>query len=643
MRKDLRRVLALIAPERTRYALGLFSLWVVNASATLAPVFLAVGVEITAADHRNTSPETPPLLSLLGLQTSSFSLSSSLLLFLSLHLLANAARYPMLMYVAVPSQKIVQSLRNTLVQKLLSLPRSFYDTAKSGDIMSRATSDVLAIRMMLGPGILIGIDTIFIVSMVLSVLFIMSWKLTLITLIPLPIIGYITNKLSHAEYNRHEAVQEDLSNLTEFTRERFAGIRIIQGYARAASERAHFAARSHQHMLKNLGLARVRSVFDPTLDLMLGASTILVIIFGGLDTLRGELAIGSFLSFLFLVGYLAGPMVGFGWSVSLFQRGRASLKRIDELLSEPSDITDPIAPEPPPKTTPTLRIQHLSFAFSSSSESKILKDINLSLPPGQTLGIVGPVGSGKSTLVNLLARLYNPPPNTILLDNTDILSLSLNDLRSIVVLAPQDTFLFSDSIERNILLASPQDAPSTQTSNLPTKADMLASHFASLAQLDLDIMSMPDSYKTLLGERGVNLSGGQRQRLAIARALASNPKILILDDCLSAVDAKTEEGILNNLRALFNANNAEQNRSGIIVSHRVCAVQACDQIIVLRDGQITEHGTHHQLLSLGGYYAQLAAAQSSLDASLHQNVEHEIPHLIDPQAPVSKTPSLSLQ
>jgi len=597
--QDIPRMLAPLRPQALNYVLGLLSLLIVNMSDVLAPLFLAVAVDIVAADLAGTVVRTPAILGFFGVDGSSLTMTGAVLTYLGLSFTANVFRYPMMMRIAAPSHQVAQGVRNRLVDHLLRLSRGFYDRASSGDLMSRATADVNAVRMFYGPGIMVLMDTIFLVVLVLVSMFVMSWQLTLVTMIPLPLIAIITNKLSHAEYVRYNEVQQDLSGLTERARESFAGISIIQGYAREDYDRARFNAASEVHLTKNLALARVVSLFEPSLDLMLGVSTALVLVYGCFQVIDNDITLGTFVAFLFLVRHLSGPMIGFGWAVSLLQRGRASFERLTSLMREPITIAD--RPGAVDVDGPGhLRIQGLTFAYDAALRDEahpnagepVLRDIDIDLPPGRSLGVIGPVGSGKTTLINLLARLYEPPAGTIQLDEHDVRALTLDALRRRIVIAPQDTFLFSDTVARNIDLSS------------PTPDDAHVAHLARLAHLSGEIDAMPAGFATILGPRGVNLSGGQRQRLAIARALGTSPSVLVLDDCLSAVDSRTEDAILSNLRTVLDG------RSGIIISHRVAAVRACDEIIILQDGRITERGSHQALLGLGGYYAEIAREQS---------------------------------
>lgn len=629
LRGDLRRVSELLRPEAARYALGMLSLTVVNVTDVVAPLFLAVAVDLTVASLGGAAVETPGLLRTLGVNAAEMTIFGAAVAYLGLHVMTNAARYPMLMFTAVPSHAIGQHIRNALTQHFLRLSRPFYDRARSGDLMSLATNDVHAARMMLGPGILVGGDALLVIAAVIVVLLTLSWELTLVAMAPLPFIGIVTNVLSHAEYKRFEAVQEDLASLTERARESYAGIRIIQGFAREAFDRGRFEGYSRTHFEKNLALAKVRALFGPTLDLMFGSSTALVLLFGGRMVVNDTLSIGTFLAFLFLVRYLSGPMIGFGWAVSLLQRGRASLRRIDAQLSEPVEIFDapgardargvgalevrnltfayagpaPVIGAEGPETGDGAKLASSDGAAAASNATKdtvaplpALRDVSFSLSAGKTLGLIGPVGSGKSTLARLLVRLYEPPAGSVFVDGDDVRELTLGSLRETIVLAPQDTFLFSDTVARNIAMAGDIQADA-------------APEYAKLAHLHGELLELSEGYETMLGERGVNLSGGQRQRLAIARTIAADPRVMVLDDCLSAVDAKTEEAILGTLRKVF------EGRTGIIISHRVCAVQDCDEILVLEGGQVTERGAHAELLAAGGYYARIAAEQGREDAT----------------------------
>ncbi len=589
---DLRRLLSLLRPEAWQYAFGLFALLVVNLCEVVGPLFLAIAVDRIGAGVAAHAAAAPGLLQWLGLRPAGLTLASAIAAYVGVQVVSNVFRYPMLMRTSIPSHRIGQTLRNRITGHLLRLSRPFYDRSKSGDLMSLATSDVAAVRMFFGPGVLLLVDTVSLMVFVIATMLSLSPRLTLAALLPLPLIALITNLFSHAEFDRFAAVQDDLAGLTERARESYAGIRILQGYAREGEYRRRFAEASRRHLGLNLRLARINALFDPSLDLMLGLSSVLVLVFGGTQIASGAMSVGTFVAFLFLVGNLSGPMVGFGWSVSLLQRARASLRRIEGLLHEPVEIAD--APGARPAAGPGhLAVDALTFAYGNAAPA--LADVSFDLPPGRRLGVIGPVGSGKTTLVSLLVRLYDPPPGTVRLDGVDVRGLTLDSLRRAVVLAPQDTFLFGDTVARNVLLAEESKGHDPRA-------------LAALAQVAGEVEALPQGYDTLLGERGVNLSGGQRQRLAIARALGADPRVLVLDDCLSAVDARTEGAILENLERAF------AGRSGIVVSHRVRAVRGCDEILVLTGGRVVARGTHDELLAQGGYYAEIALAQEQEDA-----------------------------
>jgi ATP-binding cassette subfamily B protein len=600
--------------------LGLSALSLVNLSNVLAPLLLAIAIDIIAVSATGGELRPPLLLGYLGVELEGMSFGAALIGFFALHGLANVLRYPMVMAIAMPSYRVSQDLRNALVGRLLALPRSFYDRARSGELMSRATADINAVRMMFGPGVMIAIDTAQLITMVLVLMFALDWQLTLVTLLPLPIIAWVTQRLSGAEYRRFEAVQGDIGKLAERARESYGAIRIIQGFAREDDELRRFIQSSQSLLNKNLRLARVDSVFEPTLGLMLGLSMAALVVFGAMGIAEGQTSLGTFVAFLFLVGHLSGPMVGVGWAVTLLQRGRASLHRIDELLHKPTREGQNGSEATPTVTSTTmlvegearaevkgeLRVRGLRFRYPGTEAEQGGFELcidDLLVPAGSSLGIMGGVGSGKSTLLRLFARLYEAPPGTLFIDGVSLDDWPLAQLRRVLQLVPQDPNFFSDSVARNIILGVS-----------PSRATVEGVHRAARAALlDDDVRGFPEGYETLLGERGVDLSGGQRQRLAVARVLAllrsgeaETLRVLLLDDASSALDGVTEDALLRSLETEL------RGCTRVIVSHRVKAVANCAQLIVLREGRVVEQGSHAELLAKGGEYAAVAAQQLTL-------------------------------
>jgi ATP-binding cassette subfamily B protein len=436
------------------------------------------------------------------------------------------------------------------------------------------------------------VDTTIRALLVAPVMISISARLTLLALLPLGGLPIAMVSLGLIIHHRSQRIQEQFSQLTSHAHENMSGVRVVRAYRQERAEIDHFRDLSQEYLQRNLSLARVQGAFFPLLTLLGGLSGLVVLYVGGRLVMAGTVSVGEFVAFGVYLGMLMWPMIALGWAVNLVQRGAASMGRINELFRQPPAITSPASPSslPPGKRARALEFTGVWFSYPGARERGwVLQDLSFRVDPGTSLAIVGPTGAGKSTLVDLIVRTYDPDRGAVLIDGVDIRQISLSALRQAVGFVPQETFLFGETLRRNVLLGAPDDGRLTRV--------------AEVAQLSEAIPSLPDGYETLIGERGINLSGGQKQRAAIARALAQDPPIFVLDDALSAVDAHTEARILAGLR------DALVGRTSIIVSHRLAAVRDADWILVLDGGRIVEQGTHTELLAAGGRYWELLRRQ----------------------------------
>jgi ATP-binding cassette subfamily B protein len=583
-----RRLLQYALRYRRQFALGLGCSLADTAIGMAAPRVLKLAIDDLAAGRVTTTGLFGYALVLVALAT-----GGGVFLFLTRRLLVGASRL------------IEYDLRNDFFTHLQRLPPAFYHASRTGDLMSRATNDLNAVRMMIGPAVMYSSSTILIFVWAIALMVSIDERLTLVALIPLPFVSIAVKYFGAAIHRRFEEIQARLSDLSAVVQEALVGVRVVRAYRQEAFEIARFRDANQEYMRRSLALVRLQGVFYPSIGLFLGLSSLLVLWLGSRAVIAQRITIGDFVAFNAYLVMLTWPMIAFGWVTNLLQRGAASWKRMLTIMDTEPAIVDPAVPGPITDVTQVagaIEFRGLTFAYDGRP---VLQDISVRVNPGQTLAIVGSTGSGKSTLVRLLPRLYDPPPGTVFLDGVDVRDIPLRVLRGAIGCVPQEPFLFSDTIAENVAFGDGRFAAAGQ----PDAA--VVRQAASVARLNVDVADFPQGYGTLVGERGITLSGGQKQRAALARAIVTDPKVLILDDALSAVDTDTEDAILSRLRDVM------RQRTSIIVSHRVSTVREADQILVLRDGRIVERGRHEELLALGGDYAELHRRQL-LEAELEE-------------------------
>jgi ATP-binding cassette subfamily B protein len=499
------------------------------------------------------------------------------------------------------SREIEFDLRNDLFAHLERLSYSFYQRTRTGDIMARATNDLNAVRMLVGPGIMYTANTLVFTAGALAFMLSISPKLTLWAFLPLPVISIAIQYFGRRIHERFERIQAMFSDISARAQENFSGARLVRAYVQEEWEIQSFERSNEEYIARSLKLVRLMGMLWPTLETMLGLAVIIVLFVGGREVIQHRISVGSFVAFNTYMVQLTWPIIALGWVINLFQRGTASMGRIQSVLAEQPEITDAAVPaQNAPRTiTGDIEFRHLSFRYGKTLQSAqtsngakhgdelVLKNVNLVVPAGTSLAIVGPTGSGKSTLVSLIPRIYDATEGSVLIDGRPIREYPLEILRANIGFVPQETFLFSDSIRDNIAFGA-RDATDGEVRR--------AAEAANIAE---DIESFPQGYRTLVGERGITLSGGQKQRTAIARAIIRNPRILVLDDALASVDTQTEDRILSHLREIM------EGRTTIFISHRVSTVRNADRIAVLHHGEIVEYGTHDELIALNGYYTEL--------------------------------------
>jgi ATP-binding cassette, subfamily B, multidrug efflux pump len=487
------------------------------------------------------------------------------------------------------SRDIEYDLRNDLFAHLEKLSQRYYNETRTGDLMSKLTNDLNAVRNLLGPGIMYSANTIVTGVATLVLMLYLDWSLTLLVLVPLPAVSILVKVLGQKIHDRFEQIQGLYSELTERVRESLSGVRVVRSFCQEEPEMAVFDTMNRDFVEKNKGLIWISSILWPALALMFSIAFMLILVIGGRHVLEGRITLGTLAAFNVYLMYLIWPIIALGWVTNLVQRGLASLGRLWMIFYAPPEIGDREVPvEPVSSICGEIEFRGLNFAYDGRP---VLKDINLHIPAGQTLAIVGETGAGKSTLVNLIPRLWEAPEGTLLIDSVPVRQIPLATLRRHIGFVPQETFLFSATVAENVKFGAPGAAMNE------------VERSTEVANILPEIRDFPRGFETVVGERGLTLSGGQKQRTAIARALLRDPRILILDDALSNVDTGTEEKILQELPGVI------ASRTTILISHRVSTVQNADAIVVLREGRIVERGTHADLLGRDGYYADLYRRQ----------------------------------